>query len=311
MKLFSFVGFLVGGILILTLFGIGAPLATPVTDLVSIQKGTSVTAVARMLKENNTIRFEAVFTVLVRIIGSNNGVIAGMYAVSHNENVISLAYRFSRGDSGLTSVKITIPEGSTNAQIADILSRELPLFDAGLFKANARPFEGFLFPDTYFFLPGITPDEVIEIMRETFNKKTAPLQSKIDAFGVSLKDAVSMASILEKEARLSETRRVVAGILWKRISINMPLQVDAVFGYILEKNGYAPTLDDLKIKSPYNTYLNRGLPPTPIGNPGLGAIEDAVTPTKTPYLYYLTAKDGVNYYGKTFAEHVANRVHLR
>ena len=120
-----------------------------------------------------------------------------------------------------------------------------------------------------------------------------------------------MASILEKEARKLETRKVIAGILWKRIEIGMPLQVDAVFGYIHATSTYSPTFEDLEVDSPYNTYTNRGLPPGPIGNPGLESIRAALEPTKTPYLYYLTGKDGFMYYAKTFDQHVANRRFLR
>jgi UPF0755 protein len=116
-----------------------------------------------------------------------------------------------------------------------------------------------------------------------------------------------MASLLEREANTAKDRRIVAGILWERLKIGMPLQVDAVFSYILEKDAYAPLFEDLKIESPYNTYLYRGLTPTPIGNPGIDAILAAAEPTKTKYLYYLTGKDGHMYYATTFAGHQSNR----
>jgi UPF0755 protein len=105
--------------------------------------------------------------------------------------------------------------------------------------------------------------------------------------------------------------KMVSGILWRRISIGIALQVDAVFGYILDKPTYSPSLDDLKINSPYNTYTNRGLPPGAIGNPGLDAIEAAISPTQSKYLYYLTGKDGTMHYATTFDQHVANRKYLR
>jgi UPF0755 protein len=116
-----------------------------------------------------------------------------------------------------------------------------------------------------------------------------------------------MASILEREANNPEDMRIVAGILWNRLDIDMPLQVDAVFGYIRQENGYTPTAEDLQLDSPYNTYRNRGLPPTPISNPGLDALLAAVQPEETPYLYYLTGRDGKMYYGRTFEDHKRNR----
>ena len=116
-----------------------------------------------------------------------------------------------------------------------------------------------------------------------------------------------MASLIEKEADTAEDRRIVSGILWNRIDADMPLQVDAVFGYILDRSGYAPTGSDLEIDSPYNTYENRGLPPGPIANPGLDALTAALHPAATEYFYYLTGRDGLMYYAETFEEHKRNR----
>ena len=120
-----------------------------------------------------------------------------------------------------------------------------------------------------------------------------------------------MASILQKEVRQPDTMKMVSGILWKRLSIGMALQVDAVFGYIFNKPTYSPSLDDLAVDSLYNTYKYRGLPPGPISNPGLDAIEAALTPTPSKYLYYLTGKDGTMHYATTFEQHIDNRKYLR
>jgi UPF0755 protein len=116
-----------------------------------------------------------------------------------------------------------------------------------------------------------------------------------------------MASILEAEARTTETRKIISGILWKRMEIGMPLQVDAPFQYIIGKNTFQLTTNDLKFDSPYNTYKYKGLPPGPIGNPGLDAISATVNPIKTNYLYYLSDVRGNMHYAKTFAEHVINK----
>lgn len=121
-----------------------------------------------------------------------------------------------------------------------------------------------------------------------------------------ISDVIIMASILEGEA-LPKDRQVVAGILWKRLSIGMPLQVDATFRYINGKGTYDLTADDLKIDSPYNTYIHKGLPPGPISNPGIDAISASLNPIPTKYLYYLTEKDGTIHYAKTFTEHIANK----
>jgi UPF0755 protein len=121
-----------------------------------------------------------------------------------------------------------------------------------------------------------------------------------------LDEIIKMASIVETEARMEKTRRVVAGILWERIRRGMPLQVDVSFRYINGKTTRNLTVSDLKIDSPYNSYIYKGLPPTPIANPGLEAILASANPIKTDYLYFLTGKDNVMYYARTFEEHVVN-----
>ena len=118
---------------------------------------------------------------------------------------------------------------------------------------------------------------------------------------------VTMASILEKETKVGEDRAVVSGILWKRVSIGMALQVDAVFGYIHNTDTYHPSLDDLEVDSPYNTYRNPDLPPGPIGNPGIDALRAALSPVSSKYLYYLSGKDGTVHYAETFEGHKKNR----
>ena len=122
-----------------------------------------------------------------------------------------------------------------------------------------------------------------------------------------INDTLTTASILEREANGTEDIKIISGILQNRLNKNMPLQVDAPFYYLLGKESSELTQADLKIKSPYNTYINKGLPPAPIGNPGLKAIEAAVYPTKTDYLYYLHDINGVVHYAKTHSEHVKNK----
>jgi UPF0755 protein len=147
----------------------------------------------------------------------------------------------------------------------------------------------------------------VKTLSDTFQTKIASLESIIDSFGKPYSQVVIMASILEAEARKLEDRRVIAGILWKRIQMDMPLQVDAPFEYVSSKNTFTLTTADLRLDSPYNTYTRKGLPPTPIGNPGLEAIQAAVTPIESPYLYYLSDKNGVFHYAETHDGHVKNK----
>jgi UPF0755 protein len=144
-------------------------------------------------------------------------------------------------------------------------------------------------------------------MKSNFFDRIKTLDTEISNFDKPLPDIIKMASIVEEEARTFESKQIIAGILWKRLSIGMPLQVDASFKYINGKGTKDLTLTDLKIDSPYNTYVYKGLPPTPIANPGLVSIKATVTPIKTDYLYFLTDRKGVMHYAKTYSEHLANK----
>ncbi len=284
---------------------LGPPAEYPQGKVIVIPSGATITDAADMLKEEHAIRSASLFSIAVRF--GRNSVVAGSYLLHEKENVFSLAYRLSRGKTGLTPLKVTIPEGTSVWQAAAILKNTLGDFDSAGFTALAKSDEGYLFPDTYFLTPGVAPETVIQVMKNNFDRRVRPLKKDIEAFDRSESDVIIMASLLEKEARQSETRRTIAGILWKRLQLGMPLQVDAVFGYIFDRDTYSPSPSDLEVDSPYNTYKYKGLPPGPINNPGIEAIEDAITPIKTPYLYYLTDKEGNIHYAKTFAEHVANQ----
>ncbi len=290
---------------------IAPPFEYPKGSAVAIPPGTTIQGASEILEAAHAVRFAFVFSLAGRVLGPNTGVIANTYALPGRENAIILAYRLTHGETDTTPVKVTIPEGLSSREIGATLGEKLGVFDVMGFDALAKQNEGYLFPETYYFLPGTAPEAVIQIMRDTFDAKIAPLQGDITASGKSLNEIITMASILEREARQIETRKIVSGILWKRIKIGMALQTDAVFGYIHGISGYSPTLDDYKIDSPYNTYRNRGLPPGPISNPGLETIDAALHPTETPYLYYLTGSEGTMHYAKTFAEHVANRKYLK
>jgi UPF0755 protein len=287
------------------------PADYPTGGTISAPEGARVDEVAHSLSEIGAIRSPELFSLLVRLMSPEHGVIASTYALPTSENVFSLAQRFVDGTTGIEAIRVTIPEGLNSGQIGDLLSERIEDFDSEEFTLLAKPEEGYLFPDTYYFLPDTSPRTAVDVMRNNFNSVVGEIEEEIRASGLSIHEIVTMASLLEEEARRPETRKIVAGILWKRIEIGMPLQVDAVFGYILGKNGYAPNFDDLEVESPYNTYLNRGLPPGPISNPGLVSIEAALYPTETDYLYYLTGADGLMYYAKTFEQHKANRSKLR
>jgi UPF0755 protein len=185
---------------------------------------------------------------------------------------------------------VTIPEGFNVNQIASVCSLKLNNFNQAQFLGETKDLEGYLFPDTYFFLSNASDKDVVKSMSENFQKKITPLLQQINASGKSEKDIITMASIIEGEAKGDIDRGIISGILWKRIQVGMPLEVDS-----------AP-----------ETYKTKGLPENPINNPGLKAILAAISPQSSPYLYYLHDKDGNIHYATTFAEHQANiRKYLR
>jgi UPF0755 protein len=268
-------------------------------ERINIPEGITINETAQLLKEGNVVISGTTFSLFSRMFG---GVRFGSYVFDHPMSNPEVAWRLSQGGNA-PLVRITVPEGASAREIAALLSDSLPDFDSKTFLKLGLPEEGYLFPETYFFVEGIAPRDIVLEMRQTFDEKTADLKPT--------RDHIIMASLLEKEARLYETRQTIAGILWKRLKLDMPLQVDAVFAYIMGTTTFSPTFDQLKIVSPYNTYTNPGLPPGPIGNPGLEAIRAAQNPIKTSYLYYLTGADGTMHYAKTFEEHKANRQYLK
>ncbi|NQV88223.1 MAG: endolytic transglycosylase MltG [Parcubacteria group bacterium] len=293
-------------LLIFYLFLYRAPTNFPNYTLFTVNKGDTLSQVADSLYENHLIRSPFWFRNFVILADREKGLIAGDYVFGVPQSVFKIANRITVANYGLDFIKVTIPEGMNKFQMAQIFEEKFSKFDLKDFISNAK--EGYLFPDTYLFLPNSRSPQVLSLMRNNFDKKIQSVESEIAEFKKPLDDVIIMASILEEEARKTDTRRTIAGILWKRLSIGMPLQVDSTFQYINGKNTYQLTIDDLKIDSPYNTYRHKGLPVTPISNPGLDSILAAVTPIETPYFYFLSDRKGNMYYATTFEEHKKNKV---
>ncbi|HVV15496.1 MAG TPA: endolytic transglycosylase MltG [Candidatus Paceibacterota bacterium] len=284
---------------------LAAPFQFPTGAYVNIPSGSTLAEAADILKTRGIIRSEWMFQGLVRTAGTQHHVIAGEYFFPDKENVWSVARRLGAGDFEVEPARVRVLEGATVEDIGAQLQKSIPGFDLAAFMREARGKEGYLFPDTYFFMPGQDAHAILGAFANNFATHIASIQKQLDAFGKPLSDVVVMASLLEREAPETYDRRVIAGILWKRIKLGMPLQVDAVFPYIIGKNSYTLTKTDLKTDSPYNTYTNKGLPPGPIANPSLDAILAAVTPIETSYLYYLSDSSGNMYYSATYSQHLA------
>ncbi len=290
----------------------GAPADFPRGSVVSIVRGAPAPSVVDQLAAAHVIKHPSLLLLALRISGSTSRVQAGAYRLESPQNMFVVAYRIVAGAYDLPPARVTFPEGTTVREMAIDVAKALPEVSSADFLKEAQPYEGYLFPDTYLFPPSSDAASVVSLMRENFNTKIAALSAEIGASGHSLSEIVTMASLVEREARRVESKRMVAGILYNRLKLGMPLQVDAVFGYIYGRDTYSPSLKDLTVDSLYNTYIHKGLPPGPICNPGLESLDAAIHPAKTNYLYYLTGKDNMMHYATTYVEHQANtRKYLR
>ncbi|OHB05027.1 MAG: hypothetical protein A3A26_00420 [Candidatus Zambryskibacteria bacterium RIFCSPLOWO2_01_FULL_47_14] len=266
----------------------GAATLTPPPDfpsgsIIDVAEGSGLQRLSLELKKENVIRSPLWFRVATIILGGERDMKAGQYYFERPQSPFVIAWRIRWGRYGIEMKKITVPEGFTVQKISALFGGNFPFFDNAMFE-RAAP-EGYLFPDTYFMPITATATSTVKTMRDNFIRKIFPIMPEIEDSGKSLEDVIIMASLIEGEANNQTDREMVSDVLWKRLKIGMPLQVDV----------------EMK------TYEFQGLPEKPINNPGLDSIRAALRPTSTPYLYYLTGNDGKMYYSKTFDEHVAKK----
>lgn len=294
--------------LILGVFMLLAPVGTfESAKLVEVRAGESFADIATKLEQENVIRSAVSLRLIAKATGSDTRIVAGPYRFDGTDGTVAVLSRLSAGEHGIALVRVTIPEGFTRTAIADVLATALPAFSREDFLRATETEEGFLFPDTYEFFETATSGDVRERLRMTFDDKTRALRELPRPGKLSWEEIVVLASIIEKEVPLSDDRRIVAGILLKRLSIGMPLQVDAVFKYAIGRGSAELTQEDLRADSPYNTYTRKGLPPSAIGSPSQDALDAALRPADSPYLFYLSGTDGTTRFAKDFEGHKRNR----
>lgn len=285
------------------------------TDFISktihIEEGKNVNQILKILEEESIIKNKEIAKIIL-YLSQDKIIPAGYYNFPKKESVLKVMNRLQQGDYGQAQKRITIPEGLSVRQIATILSKNFDNFSQEKFILLAEEKEGFLFPDTYFFFPQVSLEYIVEIMENNFKNKTDELRKEAERQDKDWREIIIVASLVELEASEKEVRQMISDIIWRRLKIGMPLQIDAVFPYIMGKNTFELTLKDLQYDSPYNTYRYRGLPPGPIANPGLDSIEAALYPKVNNYLYYLSDKEGNMHYTVTHDEHVKNKqIYLR
>jgi len=273
--------------------------------IMDIEEGETVKSVAASLKQNGIIKSEIFFSVLIEL--SRSHVVVGRYIFKAPESLFTITRKIAKGNYGSTVVQITFFEGMTTKEMAKAIKYYFPNFDDNEFIELAKSKEGYLFPDTYKITDLMSARQVIKLLEDNFSNRLSEIDNTIKTSKYSLPQIIIMASIIEKEAT-ADSRQEVSNILWKRYENSFPLQVDSPFVYSIGKGTFDLTKDDLKSNDPFNTYLHKGLTPTPISNPGLEAIKAAAKPEETKYFYFLTGKDGKMYYAKTFEEHKKNRL---
>ena len=297
-----------------------------------IMQGETISDIAQRLQAQGLVRNGFIFQLLLIFQGREAQVKAGDFMLSPAMSAFRVSEVLTAKAPPERDLTVTIPEGFDVADIDARFSQEglgeANEFLSALFNEAAcadfeliepcsrapvgmREFEGYLFPDTYRFRKDSAPQDIAVKMFINFeNKLSGELREEILRQGKSIHDIVTIASIIEREVRTDRDMKVVSGILYKRLEIGMPLQVDASVLYALErsevkgqKTSSTLTIEDLQFDSPYNTYKYAGLPVGPISNPGLAALTAAIYPEASPYLYYLSAPDGTTVFSRTLEEH--------
>lgn len=270
----------------------------------TVPPGAGIKAIARDLKSQGLIRNPFIFTIMTQQSGLDKKIQAGDFRLSPSLSSKEIASRLSKG---VEDIWVTIPEGKRAEEIAAILKDKIPEYESS-WEDELVKHEGYLFPDTYLIPHNATIESIITLLTSTFAERyKAVTTNKND---LTKEQIVILASLIEREARHDQDRPLISSVMHNRLEIGMPLQIDATVQYAIGTEGdwwkRDLTLDDLKVNSSYNTYLVTGLPPSPISNPGLKALQAAANPADTDYLYYITDKNGINHYAKTGDEHNAN-----
>lgn len=289
---------------------------------VMVPAGSSFSAAVDSLERAGVITSPRLFRFYASARGRDRELKAGTYLFEPGSSWNDVLDALTRG-KGLVHT-VTIPEGFSLASISQTMGRVLAVppesilvaaTDSALRRRLDVPtptLEGYLFPDTYTFAAGTTPQEAVRALVSRFERVWKPeWNSRLQELAMSRHDILTLASIIEKEARLAEERPVISGVYHNRLRIGMLLQADPTVQYALGKHVDRVLYKDLEIDSRYNTYKHAGLPPGPIASPGVASIEAALFPANVPYLYFVAHPDGHHEFRRTYAEHTAARDQIR
>ncbi len=285
---------------------------------VVISRGSSSTKVGRQLQEAGIIHSDLAFRIYSRYRGLDKKIQAGLYTLDRSWTLQKIVAELLNNPSG---VSVTLVEGWRREQMAEALGRAFgeqnPNFSAQEFVALTANLEGQLFPDTYQFELFASSEKVVQVLNQRYQTIMNSLEARNQAVGYSDLQLTTLASLIEREAAIERDRKLVAGVLFNRLEIGMPLQIDATLQYVRVTRACggatscdnwwpAPRADDKELVSPYNTYLGNSLPPMPIASPGRASLEAAHDPQDSDYFYYLTDNSGVTHYAVTYEQHLVN-----
>ncbi len=290
------------------------PTGLTAAQQVSIGKGMSARAIGEALERQGLVRSAQVFEWTVRWRGVAGDLEAGTYRIAGTSTTRQIAAALL--NAPIQTHRVTIPEGLTRHQIAGLMQREIELDstrfvalaeDAALlaeFGVDAGSLEGYLFPETYFFDAHTTEEATIRRMVAEFGKVFSDsLTRQLATVGLDLHQAVTLASIVELEAVADDERPIIAAVFHRRLKLNRLLESCATIEYALGVHKERLNNADLRVDSPFNTYIHRGLPPGPIGNPGLASLRATLFPADTDYLYFVARGDGRHIFSHTHVEH--------
>ncbi|MBN1850595.1 MAG: endolytic transglycosylase MltG [Deltaproteobacteria bacterium] len=288
-------------------------------QIIVIRDGMTLGHVADILKQEGFLEYKTPFILWARIRGVSRKIKAGEYQLSHRMSPCKILEIIIKG--AVISHSVTIPEGYSSVQIADLLVQKglvhrlefLALIrDPAMLERygiDGLSLEGYIYPDTYQFGRGLSAELILDTMVKRFWQLVLPHEERVNASGMTWNEVVTLASIVEKETGLAEERPLIASVFLNRLDKRMRLESDPTVIYGIENFDGNLTRKDLQERTPYNTYVIRGLPPGPIANPGLDAIMAVLNPAKTDYLYFVSRNDGSHHFSKTLSEH--NRAVLK
>jgi len=272
-----------------------------------VQKGSGLKEIASKLETAGLIKNRIIFFLYTRLGKFEGKIQAGDFRLSPSMSTSEIAQNLTHGTLDIWA---TIPEGKRGTEIAEILKEKIPTYNLS-WPLILTQNEGYLFPDTYLIPKDASIDSIVIQMRNNFEQKYRSLNTSKTKLNKN--EIVTLASLVEREAKFQEDRPMVASVLLNRLEIGMKLDIDATVQYALgyskeEKKWWRKnlTFEDLKIASLYNTYRNAGLPPTPIANPGIEALRAVTNPADTNFLYYISDKAGHLHFAKTLGEQDAN-----